>query len=336
MSEEEEIDKAAQAESEKTGFNYPLMRLRQLQGMSLKAKLERAQRKVFEFVGAQPSYISWSGGLDSRLVLHIVRDLCGISRDRCPAVFIDTGLEYPEVRECALRHADVVLRPKLNFKQVIERYGYPVISKRVSQYVHEVQVARARGNANSATCHLRLTGQRSDGTYSKMGKLSDCWQYLCDAPFKCSSQCCGVIKKAPAKAYADGSGRRLILGLRAADGQQRELTFLTKRGGACNAFGEKASSWPVALFTDQDVIAAVRESGIDYPDNYKDQTLTDGTVVPAATGSGCMFCMFGVHLEKPINRFERMKVTHPQKWEYCMTNLGLRQVLNHLKVKTGD
>jgi 3'-phosphoadenosine 5'-phosphosulfate sulfotransferase (PAPS reductase)/FAD synthetase len=317
-------------------FNYPLMRLRQLQGLSLKAKLERAQTKIFEFVGAQPAYISWSGGLDSRLVLHLVRDLCGISKDRCPAVFIDTGLEYPEVRDCALRHADIVLKPKMNFKQVIERYGYPVISKRVSQYVHEVQVARKRGNGNSATCTLRMTGKRTDGTHSKMGKLSDCWQYLCDAPFKCSSQCCGAIKKTPAATYALESGRRPILGLRAADGQQRELTFLSKRGGACNAFGEKGSSWPVALFTDQDVQDAVKEQMLDHPDIYDERTLPDGTVLSGATGSGCMFCMFGVHMEKPINRFQRMKQTHPQKWAYCMNQLGLREVLNYLKVKTGD
>jgi hypothetical protein len=41
-------------------------------------------------------------------------------------------------------------------------------------------------------------------------------------------------------------------------------------------------------------------------------------------------------MEKPINRFQRMKQTHPQKWAYCMNQLGLREVLNYLKVKTGD
>lgn len=326
--EDTEIDEAARAKSEATGFNYPLMRLRQLQAMSLEMKLHRAERKIWEFVyGEKPAYISWSGGLDSRVVLHIIRDRCGIGPEKCPAVFIDTGLEYPEVRECALRHANVVLRPAMTFKQVLDRYGFPVISKRVSQYVHEVQTARAKGNGGSATCTLRLTGRRSDGTFSKMGKLSDCWQYLCDAPFKCSSQCCGVIKKRPAAEYAKESGRAPILGLRADDdGQQRELTFLTKRGGACNAFGDKASSWPIAIFTDADIVECVRKYNLDHPSIY-DQ---------GATGSGCMFCMFGVHLEKPINRFERMRQTHPQKWEYCMDKLGLRAVLKYLKVKTGD
>lgn len=48
--------------------------------------------------------------------------------------------------------------------------------------------------------------------------------------------------------------------------------------------------------------------------------------------------MFGVHLEKEPNRFQRMKETHPLQYDYCMKpiekgGLGLEQVLDYIGVK---
>jgi hypothetical protein len=34
--------------------------------------------------------------------------------------------------------------------------------------------------------------------------------------------------------------------------------------------------------------------------------------------TGCMFCAFGAHLEKGVNRFERMKLTHPKHYAFCI------------------
>ena len=50
--------------------------------------------------------------------------------------------------------------------------------------------------------------------------------------------------------------------------------------------------------------------------------------------TGCMFCGFGCHLEKPgEGRFERMKVTHPKQYEYIMKpkeegGLGYKEVID--------
>ena len=48
-----------------------------------------------------------------------------------------------------------------------------------------------------------------------------------------------------------------------------------------------------------------------------------------------MFCMFGVQSEKEPNRFQRMKKTHPQIYEYCMKpvdqgGLGIAEVLDYM------
>ena len=49
--------------------------------------------------------------------------------------------------------------------------------------------------------------------------------------------------------------------------------------------------------------------------------------------TGCMFCMFGVHLEKGENRFQRMKKTHPKQYDYCINKLGCGEVLDFIGVE---
>ena len=51
--------------------------------------------------------------------------------------------------------------------------------------------------------------------------------------------------------------------------------------------------------------------------------------------TGCVFCGFGAHLEKEPNKFQRLKQTHPQLWEYCMKDwdsggLGMKDVLDFI------
>ena len=77
-------------------------------------------------------YNSFSGGKDSTVLLDLVRRVF----PDCPAVFIDTGLEYPELRDFVKTIDNVVwLKPEMNFKKVIETYGYPIISKEISGLV---------------------------------------------------------------------------------------------------------------------------------------------------------------------------------------------------------
>lgn len=45
-----------------------------------------------------------------------------------------------------------------------------------------------------------------------------------------------------------------------------------------------------------------------------------------------MFCGFGVHLEKGENRFQRMALTHPKQYDYCINRLGLGEVLDYIGV----
>ena len=111
-----------------------LWQLKQLQALPLEVKILKTQQRItewYEYWGGQV-YVSFSGGKDSTVLLHLVRELY----PEVPAVFVDTGLEYPEIKEFVKTFDNVVtLRPKKSFKEVIETEGFPVISKKNSKNV---------------------------------------------------------------------------------------------------------------------------------------------------------------------------------------------------------
>ena len=58
----------------------------------------------------------------------------------------------------------------MRFKDIIEKYGYPVVSKRVSRYVQDI---RSDPERNPATRNLRLTGYTRAGKYCPNLKLPE-------------------------------------------------------------------------------------------------------------------------------------------------------------------
>ena len=113
--------------------------LRQLQALPLSLKVRLTQQRIRQWVnefGVDGVAVSFSGGKDSTVLLTIAREMYS----KIPAVFVDTGLEYPEIREFVKAWDNVEwLKPKMNFKQVVEKYGYPFISKEVSERVYYAQ-----------------------------------------------------------------------------------------------------------------------------------------------------------------------------------------------------
>jgi hypothetical protein len=136
-------------------------------------------------------YVAFSGGKDSTVLLDLVRNKSFIPDGKnIPAVFSDTGLEYPEIRDFVKTIDNVVWgKSKMTFRQVIDKYGYPLISKEQSRFLYEYRTSKSE----------KLKDIRLNGNRWNMGKVSNKWKFLIDAPFKISHLCCDKLKKYPAK-----------------------------------------------------------------------------------------------------------------------------------------
>lgn len=303
--------------------------LQQMQSLPLEAKIIMSKRRIREWYDYWDGevYVSFSGGKDSTVLKHLVETTSGVYD--VPVVFVDTGLEYPEVRKFATTGADVVLRPEMRFDEVIKKYGYPVASKEVAQKIYELR-------------NYNLTAQYRDELLTgangrKRRKIPEKWKILLDAPFEVSRKCCDVMKKHPAKKYERETGRKAILGTMASESASRMQDWI--RHG-CNAFEDKkrASSKPLSFWTEQDILEYLRRYNLPYASVYGDIVETEtGLKTTGCTRTGCMFCMFGCTQDGTPNRFQRMKETHPRQYDYCMRpldqkGLGLKEVLEYIGV----
>lgn len=297
--------------------------LKQMQSLPLEAKIIMTQRRIrdwYEYWDGEV-YVSFSGGKDSTVLKHLVETTSGVYD--VPNVFVNTGLEYPEVRIFATSQPNVlVLRPKMRFDQVIDKYGYPVPSKEQAAFIQEYRTTKSEKLRN-----IRLNGNK----YGR-GKISNRWLSLIDAPFKVSDKCCDVMKKNPVKEYEKETGRKPIIGTMACESAQRRSNWEMY---GCNAFEKKRpTSQPMSFWTEQDVLEYLVKFDLPYASVYG-EIKQDENGKYYATGcdrTGCMFCMFGCHLDKSPNRFQRMKETHPKQYDYCMNRLGLKEVLEYINV----
>ena len=88
----------------------------------------------------------------------------------------------------------------------------------------------------------------------------------------------------------------------------------------CNAFdGKRPRSAPLSFWTEHDVLEYIVKYDVPYASVYKDIKEENGKLhTTGEDRTGCIFCMFGCHLEKDPNKFQRLKETHPKQYEYCI------------------
>lgn len=283
-------------------------------------------------------YVSFSGGKDSTVLAYLAARY--LSSFRTPLwelnlVFVNTGLEYPEIQKFVNEYADWLrrefprvtvnlhrLRPKMNIRQVVTKYGYSIVSKEVADCI-----ADAKRNPDGLRMK-RLRGEaiRRDGKPSAYN--CEKWEFLLYAPFGISAKCCSVMKKSPLKTYAHQADLQAMVATMAAESRLR-MTYWLRTG--CNAFDAKRPMGkPMSFWTEQDVLRFIVDRELPIASVYGDIVASDGendypgTLIDCklhcagCQRTGCMFCAFGAHLEKGENRFERMKHTHPKHYDFCI------------------
>jgi 3'-phosphoadenosine 5'-phosphosulfate sulfotransferase (PAPS reductase)/FAD synthetase len=254
--------------------------------------------QMYEYTSGK-IYISFSGGKDSVVLLHLVRFLYSKTK----AVFFNTTNEFPEIYYF-LKSIDNLekINPDYNLKSIIDKCGFPLISKEQAKYIREVRHTKSEKLLNN-----RING-RIDKKYQ--GKISQKWQFLIKASFEISEKCCYYLKKKPSIIFTKNNNLYPIIGVQAGESSLRKQDYLNT---GCNSFDEKnIRSKPLSIWTTKDIWDYIKLYKIPYCDIYD----------KGETQTGCMICGFGCHKD---NRFERLKNLHPKAFEIGMnlTNNGV-------------
>lgn len=253
-------------------------------------------------------YVSFSGGKDSTVLLDQVRKIY----PNVPAVFANTGQEYSEIIKFIKTIDNVIwMKPKMTFWQVVEKYGWPVISKEQS-----CAITRYKRTKDPVQKYRRLNGWPN----GKKGMISKKHQYLINAPFLISDKCCDILKKNPLDAYAKETNRKPISGIMSGESRQRRMQYM-KYG--CNAFEtKKPISKPISFWTEANIWEYIKKYDLPYSDIYNQ----------GEKRTGCKYCMFGAHLEEEPNRFQRMHKRTPGQYGNLKKNGGC-DVLDFMDIK---
>lgn len=278
-----------------------------------KVLLTKARIREWYYKWGGQVYVSFSGGKDSTVLLHLVRE----EFPDVQAVFVDTGLEYPEIKQFVKQHENVrVLHPKMGFANVIRKYGYPLLSKSISR-----KISYYKRGKKWAIQFLDGTAIRKDGKLSKFNAAK--YKPITEMDFNVSNKCCDIMKKEPLHRMKN---KKPFTAQLANESKMRESQWIAH---GCNNFdSDHPISNPMSFWTEQDVLQYIKQNNIEICSVYGDiipvggqLPLCDGDCKLCTTGcdrTGCVFCGYGAHLEKGEGRFQRLKRTHPKLYDYCI------------------
>jgi 3'-phosphoadenosine 5'-phosphosulfate sulfotransferase (PAPS reductase)/FAD synthetase len=301
----------------------------QRQSLPLDAKIQMTKQRIKDWINHWDGevYLSFSGGKDSTVLKRIIESM-GYN---IPCVFSNTGLEMPEIVKFARAQKNVVeIRPKVDYNTVWKKVGIPIGSKKVSR---QIRTLKAGPTGGGHTYKLYDEGITKAGHSAPSWKIAKKWRKFIDSDIKTSEQCCDYLKKEPIATFEKLSGLkgRSFTGMMASEGGYRaEMT-------QCNTFeGKTTRSSPMLFWSDDDVFAYIEKFNVEICSVYFDRTIKHNgvdVIIPGEKRTGCMFCGFGAHLEKGLNRFQKMSVTHPRQHAIVMDRMGMREAMEMINVK---
>ena len=288
--------------------------------LSLDEKIQFAINRIRHFYNSTAFHttpaISFSGGLDSSVMLHLVRS----EFKHFPAVFFDTGVEYIELKKFVKNTPNLIIKkPEKNFIQVCNEYGIPAVSKTVAHAIAICQRAKEAG----VRCE---TEKYFDPEYKSLYNCSK-YKYLIDCGIKIGCYCCDVLKKNPVKK----SHYSVFVGTKMEDSILRRNVLLNN--GGC-FFARKSTLTPIAYFTEQDVLEYILLYDVPYcRDIYGDiKTNKNGKLTTSLeTHTGCKCCLFGIFNDR--ERIIRLRKKEPLFVENLFKYTQYKQLLDLLKIE---
>lgn len=283
-----------------------VVELRERQSWTLEQKIDHSLGTIEAFVnrmgGEDKVYVSFSGGKDSTVLFHLARRIY----PNILGVFCNTGNEYPDiikfVRQTQSEGANIkIIRPIITPRKVWEKYGFPLVGKEISRYIHDV-----RTNPNSKQSQLRLS---RDTQFS----ISNKWRYLITETYDIHNICCNKLKKEPMHRFNKESGRFPIIGVMASESRRREKDYIAN--GNCNYFEDKSpKSQPLSIWLEEDIWAYIERFNLPIADIYH----------KGAMRTGCMGCGFGAQFADDT-RFRVLYSNYPKCYDMVMnyTNNGV-------------
>ena len=310
--------------------------LRTMQNYPLDLKIMKTKLRIQEWIneyGAEGVYVAFSGGKDSTVLLHIVREMY----PNVEGVFANTGNEFPEIVQFVRKQENIKwVKPRKSFAKVIKEEGYPVISKKTSRMIKDCQNPTEK-NAKSRKLYLSDYALDKEGNITNIKnnsfKIAYKHRYLINAPFKISNKCCDYLKKYPMADYEKLTGKKAIIGTQAEESKMRESAYLQT---GCNNF-KGGKSNPLGFWRSQDILEYIYKYNIEIASIYGEVKIDkDGKYYTTGEQrTGCCMCLFGCGLWKTNeeNRVLRLEKTHPKLHNHMINNLGFKEVLEYMNIK---
>lgn len=233
---------------------------------SLDQKIDHSLGAIEQFYNYSKGkvYTSFSGGKDSVVLRYLVR----YRYPNVETTFLNTTNEFPEIYRFLKTMNDIRwVQPEMNLKQVIEKVGFPMVSKEQAQYIREARHTKSK----------KLMDIRMNGKGGNSGKISEKWKFLIKAPFEISEKCCHYLKKKPAKKYEKETGLMPIIGTLTSESQLRKMKYYMT---GCNDLESKRKgSYPLSIWTTNDIWEFIRKNNIPYCpiyDTYDDKNVQTG------------------------------------------------------------
>ncbi|MCK9431113.1 MAG: phosphoadenosine phosphosulfate reductase family protein [Candidatus Omnitrophica bacterium] len=255
---------------------------------TLLQKIDHSLGTIESFLNQFPnSVISFSGGIDSVVMLFLVRM---IDKNR-KGVFVNTTNEFSEIINFVKCVENIeIIQPEINFIQVVEKYGFPLISKQQARIINTLKYPTEK---NEKT---RIHFLRTD-TYFKLSKK---YEHLIYAPFDISDKCCYYLKKKP---FNQLNKQGALVGIKATDSQLRTISY--QKFGCINV--GKKQALPLSIWTKDDIWNFIKQNSIPYCNIYD----------KGEKSTGCAYCGFGCSFD--TTRFARLKEREPKRYKIMMS-----------------